>query len=417
MIEFRNVTKTYDTGTKAVKNANFRIDKGEFAFLVGSSGSGKSTLIKLILKEEEPTSGNIIINGKDTTFLKPSMVPYLRRSMGVVFQDFRLLPDKTVYDNVAYAMYIVRATPRHIRRQVPMVLSLVGLSGKVKMYPNELSGGEQQRVALARALVNNPSMLIADEPTGNLDPDTAWDIMTLLNDINMRGTTVVVATHAKDIVDKMKKRVIHIRKGEIIKDDKILVSDAVIGALRNNHYYQEVNSKHVHLFPVNSRRNIANTTIEDLGDVRKSSSDTTFRLMRIEPVNPEFRDYIDELYQGDSATTLGRVAQEDRESLINMVTCDTRTGKHFRRDTRGEFYVGEDTKGDTIFVEQTDRLIEYMIKRKNNINGTPQEEKDSTELVSKEEKLQETEKEAEAISEAERLIEQRENESGKESKE
>ena len=220
MIEFRNVTKTYDTGTKAIKGANFVIDKGEFAFLVGSSGSGKSTLIKLILKEEEPTSGNIIINGKDTTFLKPNRVPYLRRSMGVVFQDFRLLPEKTVYDNVAYAMYIVRATPRHIRRQVPMVLSLVGLSNKAKMYPHELSGGEQQRVALARALVNNPSMLIADEPTGNLDPDTAWDIMTLLNDINMRGTTVVVATHAKDIVDKMKKRVIHISKGEIVRDDK-----------------------------------------------------------------------------------------------------------------------------------------------------------------------------------------------------
>ena len=220
MIEFRNVTKTYDTGTKAIKGANFVIDKGEFAFLVGSSGSGKSTLIKLILKAEEPTSGRIIINGKDTTFLKPNRIPYLRRSMGVVFQDFRLLQDKTVYDNVAYAMYIVRATPRHIRRQVPMVLSLVGLSGKAKMYPHELSGGEQQRVALARALVNNPSMLIADEPTGNLDPDTAWDIMNLLNDINMRGTTVVVATHAKDIVDKMKKRVIHIRKGEIIRDDK-----------------------------------------------------------------------------------------------------------------------------------------------------------------------------------------------------
>ena len=220
MIEFRNVQKTYDTGTKAVKNANFRIDKGEFCFLVGSSGSGKSTLIKLILKEEEPTAGNIIINGKDTTFLKPKRVPFLRRSMGVVFQDFRLLPDKTVYDNVAYAMYIVRATPRHIRRQVPMVLSLVGLSGKAKMYPHELSGGEQQRVALARALVNNPSMLIADEPTGNLDPETAWDIMNLLNDINLRGTTVVVATHAKDIVDQMRKRVIQIEKGEIIRDDK-----------------------------------------------------------------------------------------------------------------------------------------------------------------------------------------------------
>ncbi len=220
MIEFRNVSKTYDTGTEAVHNANFRIDKGDFAFLVGSSGSGKSTLIKLILKEEEPTSGNIIINGKDTTFLKPKRVPFLRRSMGVVFQDFRLLPDRTVYDNVAYAMYIVRSTPRHIRRQVPMVLSLVGLSNKAKMYPNELSGGEQQRVALARALVNNPSMLIADEPTGNLDPETAWNIMTLLSDINARGTTVVVATHAKDIVNKMKKRVIQIEEGNIVRDDK-----------------------------------------------------------------------------------------------------------------------------------------------------------------------------------------------------
>lgn len=220
MIEFRNVCKTYDTGTEAVHNANFKIEKGEFAFLVGSSGSGKSTLIKLILKEEEPTSGNIIINGKDTTFLKPSRVPFLRRSMGIVFQDFRLLPDKTVYENVAFAMYVVKATPKHIRRQVPMVLSLVGLSNKAKVYPNELSGGEQQRVALARAIVNNPSMLIADEPTGNLDPNTALDIMELLNDINLRGTTVVVATHAKDIVDRMKKRVIRVDHGNIVRDEK-----------------------------------------------------------------------------------------------------------------------------------------------------------------------------------------------------
>ena len=220
MIEFRNVSKKYDTGTEAIHNISFKINKGEFAFLVGSSGSGKSTMIKLILKEEEPTSGNIIINGKDTTFLKPSRVPFLRRSMGIVFQDFRLLPDKTVYENVAFAMYVVKATPKHIRRQVPMVLSLVGLANKAKVYPNELSGGEQQRVALARAIVNNPSMLIADEPTGNLDPDTAWDIMELLNDINLRGTTVVVATHAKDIVDKMNKRVIRIDQGNIVRDEK-----------------------------------------------------------------------------------------------------------------------------------------------------------------------------------------------------
>ena len=220
MIEFKNVTKIYNTGTEAVHNASFTIEKGEFAFLVGTSGSGKSTLIKLILKEEEANKGNIIINGKDITFLKPKRVPFLRRSMGVVFQDFRLLPDKTVYENVAFAMYIVKATPRHIRRQVPMVLSLVGLSNKAKCYPNELSGGEQQRVALARALVNNPTMIIADEPTGNLDPVTSWDIMNLLNDINARGTTVVMATHAQDIVDKMKKRVIQIDKGIIVRDDK-----------------------------------------------------------------------------------------------------------------------------------------------------------------------------------------------------
>jgi len=220
MIEFKNVSKVYSTGTEAVHNANFVIEKGDFTFLVGASGSGKSTLIKLILKEEEPTSGNIIINGKDTTFLKPKRIPYLRRSMGVVFQDFRLLSDKTVYENVAFAMNIVNATPKHIRRQVPMVLSLVGLSNKAKVYPDELSGGEQQRVALARALVNNPTMIIADEPTGNLDPETAWDIMSLLNEINMRGTTVVIATHAKDIVDRMKKRVIEIEEGNIIRDDK-----------------------------------------------------------------------------------------------------------------------------------------------------------------------------------------------------
>ena len=218
-LEVKNLQVLY--GDKhVVHDVSMKFPANKITAMIGASGSGKSTLIKLILKEENPTSGNIIINGKDTTYLKPKRVPYLRRSMGVVFQDFRLLPDKTVYDNVAFAMYIVNATKRHIRRQVPMVLSLVGLSNKAKVYPNELSGGEQQRVALARALVNNPSMLIADEPTGNLDPDTAWDIMTLLDDINKRGTTVVVATHAKDIVDKMKKRVIQIEDGHIIRDDK-----------------------------------------------------------------------------------------------------------------------------------------------------------------------------------------------------
>ena len=213
MIEFRNVSKTYDTGTEAVHNANFRIDKGDFAFLVGSSGSGKSTLIKLILKEEEPTSGNIIINGKDTTFLKPKRVPFLRRSMGVVFQDFRLLPDRTVYDNVAYAMYIVRATPKHIRRQVPMILSLVGLSNKAKMYPNELSGGEQQRVAIARAIAKNPKLLLCDEPTGALDYKTGKQILQLLQDTcRKEKMTVIIITHNQALTP-MADRVIHLKNG------------------------------------------------------------------------------------------------------------------------------------------------------------------------------------------------------------
>ena len=215
-----NVSKSYSSGSPALNGVSLSIGRGEFVFIVGDSGSGKSTLIKLLLRELTATSGSVYVMGNDLARLKHRQIPRFRRNLGVVFQDFRLLNDRNVYENVAFAMYIVKATPKHIRRQVPMVLSLVGLGQKAKMYPHELSGGEQQRVALARALVNNPSMLIADEPTGNLDPDTAWDIMNLLNDINMRGTTVVVATHAKDIVDKMKKRVIHINKGVIVRDDK-----------------------------------------------------------------------------------------------------------------------------------------------------------------------------------------------------
>lgn len=220
MIEFKDVSKVYDNNVKALSNVNIKINSGDFVFLVGPSGAGKSTFIKMLLKEVEPTMGEIIVADKELSKVTRKQVPYYRRKIGMVFQDFRLIPTLNVYENVAFAMRVVEASQREIRRRVPMVLSLVGLSHKYKMFPNELSGGEQQRVALARALVNNPSMLIADEPTGNLDPETAWDIMNLLNDINMRGTTVVVATHAKDIVDKMKKRVIHIRKGEIIRDDK-----------------------------------------------------------------------------------------------------------------------------------------------------------------------------------------------------
>ena len=220
MITFENISKRYATGIEAVRDVSLEIEKGEFAFIVGPSGCGKSTLMKMLLKEVEPTSGRIYINGKDITNLSKKRIPYLRRSMGIVFQDFRLLQDKTVYENVAYAMRVIECSSRVIRKQVPNALSLVGLLNKAKMYPNELSGGEQQRVAVARAIVNNPMMLIADEPTGNLDPENAWEIMSLLNDINRRGTTVIVATHAKEIVDKMQKRVIAIEQGVIHSDIK-----------------------------------------------------------------------------------------------------------------------------------------------------------------------------------------------------
>ena len=189
-------------------------------FLVGSSGAGKSTFIKLLLKEEEPTEGNIIINEMETTNISKRKIPKLRRSMGVVFQDFRLLPNKTVYENIAFAMEITGNKAKDIRRKVPSILSMVGLSDKARSYPSELSGGEQQRVGIARAIINNPSLLIADEPTGNLDPTNSTDIMNLLKDINNRGTTVLVATHAKDQVDKMLQRVIALDKGKKVRDEQ-----------------------------------------------------------------------------------------------------------------------------------------------------------------------------------------------------
>ena len=218
MIVFENVTKTYKSNI-GLDNVSVKINKGDFVFLVGPSGAGKSTFIKLILKEIDADSGSIKVNGTEITTLSNRMIPKLRRSTGMVFQDFRLLPKMTVYENVAFAMQIIHQSPRAIRRQVPQVLSLVGISNKANKYPDELSAGEQQRVAIARAIVNNPTVLIADEPTGNLDPDTAWEIMRLLEQINLRGTTIVMVTHAKDIVDKMGKRVITIEKGNIVRDD------------------------------------------------------------------------------------------------------------------------------------------------------------------------------------------------------
>lgn len=220
MIKFVNVSKEYDNGVQALSNINLEIEKGEFVFLVGSSGAGKSTLTKLLLKEEKVSEGKIFLNNTDITHVPNRRVPYIRRNVGVVFQDFRLLPNKTVYENVAFAMEIVGAHPKEIRRRVPMILSMVNLSRKADSFPDQLSGGEQQRVSIARSIVNNPPVLIADEPTGNLDPDTAWEIMKALVDINGRGTTILMATHAKDIVNNMKKRVIALENGQIIRDEQ-----------------------------------------------------------------------------------------------------------------------------------------------------------------------------------------------------
>ncbi len=218
VIKIENVTKIYENGALGLKDFSLDIEKGEFVFIVGQSGSGKSTFMRILLKEIEPTTGDVFIDNTELSLLKRKKVPYLRRKLGCVFQDFRLLPSKTVYENVAFAMQVVESSNRNIRRSVPQVLSLVGLHKKAKSYPDQLSGGEKQRVAIARAIINKPPILLADEPTGNLDPDTAWEIMELLKEINSRGTTVVMATHAKDIVNKMRKRVVHIENGVLISD-------------------------------------------------------------------------------------------------------------------------------------------------------------------------------------------------------
>ena len=220
MIDLENVKKSYATGVQALNGITLHIDKGEFVFIVGDSGSGKSTLIKLLLKELDPTSGTIKVNGINLNRMKPRAIPKYRRKLGVVFQDFRLLKDRNVYENIAFAQRVIITPTKQIRKNVPKMLSLVGLAEKYKAYPKELSGGEQQRVALARALVNQPNILLADEPTGNLDPKNSKEIMKLLVTINERGTTVVVVTHNQEIVDAMKKRVIAMHKGVIISDER-----------------------------------------------------------------------------------------------------------------------------------------------------------------------------------------------------
>lgn len=219
MIEMFDVWKTYPNGVYALKGVNIKINKGEFVYVVGPSGAGKSTFIKLMYREEKPSKGQIFINGYNIERLKESKIPYVRRNIGIVFQDYRLLPNLNVYENVAFAMEVTEATNKVIKKRVPDVLELVGLKNKMTAFPNQLSGGEQQRVAIARALVNNPSVIIADEPTGNLDQDTSWGIMDLFEEINFRGTTIVMATHNKEIVNSMKKRVIVIDDGQIARDE------------------------------------------------------------------------------------------------------------------------------------------------------------------------------------------------------
>lgn len=220
IIAMDHISKQYSTGVEALSDVSIRIHKGEFVFVVGKSGSGKSTFIKLLLKELNPTEGRIFVGGRQVTNLKRKQVSLYRRKIGVVFQDFRLLKNKTVFENVAFAQEIIGMTKRDIARNVPIMLEMVGLKGKEKMYPNELSGGEQQRVAIARALINQPTILLADEPTGNLDPKTAWDIMMLLEEVNKMGTTVVVVTHNNDVVDVMQKRVINLEDGVLVRDEK-----------------------------------------------------------------------------------------------------------------------------------------------------------------------------------------------------
>lgn len=218
MIEFKGVHKIYDSGVQALKDVNIKIDKGEFVFIVGESGAGKSTFLKLIMREELPTAGEVLVNNFKLSKVRKKEIPYLRRTMGIVFQDFRLINNMNVFDNVAFAMRVVGASNREVHKRVPYVLSLVNLEGKMRSFPLELSGGEQQRVGLARALINNPSMIIADEPTGNVDPEMSYEIMELLTRINKLGTTVIVVTHAHDLVEKFQHRVIKISDGTVVSD-------------------------------------------------------------------------------------------------------------------------------------------------------------------------------------------------------
>ncbi len=243
MIEFKNVSKVYSNGTKALNNINIKIEKGEFVFVVGASGAGKSTFLKLMMREEVPTSGSIKIKDYDLVNMKKRQIPYFRRNMGIVFQDFRLIPNMDVYNNVAFAMRVVNARKKEIRKRVPYVISIVGLASKARCMPTELSGGEQQRVALARALANNAEIIIADEPTGNVDPQMSMEIVELLQRLNEAGTTVIMVTHAHDLVKQFDKRVIVLESGQVVSDGNV-----------ENHQLHEGSTAHL---PGNEPENIS----------------------------------------------------------------------------------------------------------------------------------------------------------------
>ena len=267
MIEFRDVTKIYDSnGTHALEKVNLKIEDGEFVFVVGSSGAGKSTFLKLIMHEEKPTEGEVIVNGYSSDKLKKKQVPYYRRTMGIVFQDFRIIPKMSVYDNVAFAMRVIGAKEKEIRKRVPYILQLVGLSQKARSMPNELSGGEQQRVSLARALVNNPDLIIADEPTGNVDPEMSHEIVDLLTKINNSGTTVVMVTHEHDLVRSFQRRVIVIQNGQIVSDTPDPTSakfKAKEPEKVTDMFYYEEDTKQEHVAEV----------FDNLGDIVDSASE------------------------------------------------------------------------------------------------------------------------------------------------
>lgn len=281
MIEFRNISKVYNNGTEALHNINLKVEKGEFVFIVGSSGAGKSTFLKLITCEEKPNEGQIIVDGIEITALPKRKIPYFRRKMGMVFQDFRLIDHMTVYDNVAFAMRVVGASGRVIKKRVPYILSLVGLQHKAKQHPNELSGGERQRVGLARALVNNPSIIIADEPTGNIDPALSFEIVDLLSEINRRGTTILMVTHEHSLVKHFHKRIIQIHSGEIVADTAAAAIEAQERAQKKAKEEAEV---------VNEEELILTSNEEIAEDITEEEISEEFDIENYEPESEEFEE-------------------------------------------------------------------------------------------------------------------------------